>query len=236
MRVKKFLFVSIVALSLAMLASGGLHLASATPGLDQGCYCHNDGIGVWLNGTGFNEYGGVTVQPGGAFVLNATSENIAATGVVPGIQQWLTNITDNAKFTFSPQSVSDSSPQNLKHQTGNITAIYTITAPATAGNYMLGLYAQGTTVNFMVQVGSPSSNTTSTTGSSATSTGGSTTSQSQTSNGTTSQSSTQTSSGSGTTTTKASGPSVLYYSSELAVLVVGFSLFVVSALWRYGKS
>jgi hypothetical protein len=36
-------------------------------------------------------------------------------------------------------------------------------------------------------------------------------------------------------TTTQAGPSVLYYSSELAVIVAGFGVFVLAAMWRYRK-
>ena len=109
--------------------------ASADPSYDQGCYCHNNGIGVWLNGTGFNEYNGFSIAPGGSMMLNVTSANIAATGVVPGMQEWLTNTTHTGKFTFQPQAVQDGSPQDHDSATGNITGIYTVTAPMTPGSY-----------------------------------------------------------------------------------------------------
>jgi len=242
MNAKRFWFVS---LALLIMVSGLMTYSivptvHADPSLDQGCQCHNNGIGVWFNGTGFNEYGGVTIAAGGTFVLNATSANIAATGVVPGVQQWLSNMSDNAKFTFKPQSVTDTSPQNLQHVKGNITAIYTITAPSSGGSYMLDLYAQGTTVGFSVQATGGSSTTTST-GSSSTgssSTGSSTSTTNSTSSSQTSTSSNSGSSTTTTTTTKTTkaGPDVTYYSSELALIVVGFSLVLLVVTWRYRKS
>jgi hypothetical protein len=65
---------------------------------------------------------------------------------------------------------------------------------------------------------------------------GSSTTASETSTTTTSGTET-TSTGSSTTSTPSSpsGPSVLYYSVELAVIVVGFSLLVVLAMWRTGR-
>jgi len=251
--------ISFVWLALLVLVSGLVTFsvvpaAYAEPSFDQGCYCHNNGIGVWFNGTGFNEFAGVTVAGGGKFVLNATSENLAATGVVPGVQQWLSNMSDNAKFTFNPTSVSDTSTQNLKHQKGNITAFYTITAPSTGGNYLLTFYAEGTMVGFAVQVNGPTSSSSSSSSSSSTATSSSasqstsSTSQSASSTSsasvvtspTSSSSSSQSVSTTSTsqTSTKASpaAPSVFYYSSELGVIVLGFSLFVVVAIWRYRKS
>jgi hypothetical protein len=224
------IWIGLLGIASVLAINGFVPTTHADPTLDNGCYCHNNGIGVWFNGTGFNEFGGTFVKAGASFVLNATSKNIAATAVVPGVQQWLSNMTDNAKFTFKPQSVTDTSSLNLKHQKGNITAMYTITAPSSPGIYTVTLYAQGTMVGFSVQV-TGSQTTTSTTGSSSTSqTFTNTTSNSQTSS---SSSSTST-----TTTTKATkaAPDVTYYSSELALIVVGFSFFVVVALWRYRQS
>lgn len=37
-------------------------------------------------------------------------------------------------------------------------------------------------------------------------------------------------------TTTQSGPSVLYYSAELAIIVVGFGAFIAAVMWRYRKS
>jgi len=173
------IWVALLLLTSGLVAFSLVPSVHTDPTLDNGCYCHNNGIGVWFNGTGFNEFGGVFVSPGATFVLNATSKNIAAAGVVPGLQQWMPTMGDNAKFVFEPQSVNDTSPLNLLHQKGNITAMYTVTVPSSPGLYSLQLYAQGTIVGFPVQVTGPTSTTTSsstsTTSSSSTSTTSSTT-------------------------------------------------------------
>ena len=147
----------------AVFGNPGIRPAFAVPSNDQGCYCHNNGIGVWFNGTGFLEFTGINFTVGGTVHVNVTSANIAATGVVPGTQEWMSNDTDTGKFTFSPQMVQDGTPQDLHPATGNITGIYTITAPATAGTYTLTIYVQGTLVTVSAFVGSGGS-TTNTTG------------------------------------------------------------------------
>ncbi len=117
----------------------------AEPGFDQGCYCHNNNIAVFINGTGDGE-GGLfmgPVQTGSSFQLKASTSSQYATGVVPNYQLWMSNQTDNAKFKFNPATVTDNSAQDLNKTAGNITAIYSITAPSAAGIYTLTLYGQG---------------------------------------------------------------------------------------------
>ena len=141
----------------------GSRSVRADPSLDQGCYCHSNGVGIWLNGTGFNEYGGWTANAGQTVILNITSENIAASGTVPGLQEWLNNESDTAKFTFTPQSVSANSSQNLSKVSGEIIGIYSITAPNTKGAYQLALFTMGWTQDIFVQVNAPTTTTTTTT-------------------------------------------------------------------------
>ena len=157
-------------LGVAALVYASVPGARASPANDQGCYCHNNGIGVWLNGTGFMEFGILEFTPGGSMSLNVTSSNIAATGVVPGVQDWMANENDTGKFTIAPQSVQDGSAEDLAPATGNITVIYRISAPTTPGSYLLTLYVQGTWLTVAASVGSPSGTTTT-----STSSGGSTT-------------------------------------------------------------
>lgn len=247
MSLKRYQSVLVSTLLVLMLVEvSGIHQVLAEPGNDQGCYCHNNGIAVWFNGTDSGLFPPVPVNGGASFVLNVTSKNIAATGVVPGIQQWMSNMTDTGKFTFNPKNVSATSSLNLmKKTTGAISAFYKITAPPNGGSYILTIFMQGFNSQITVQVTGPqasssttSSSSTSSSSSSSSSSFTSTSSASSTSSSTTSQnteSSTSTSKTS-TTTASASGPDVLYYSSELAVIAVGFSLFVVAALWRYRKS
>ena len=175
------------------------------PGFDQGCYCHNNGIAIYVNGTGDGN-GGVFFGPitaGSSFHLYITTNNVAATGVVPGLQQWQSNQTDNSKFTFSPTQVTDGSAQDRSPTSGNITALYKITAPTTAGFYTLTLYAQGSEMQSMtIQVtGGSTSTSTTTTSSTTSSTASSTTSSTHTTSTTSSTSTTTTSSTTSTSTT-----------------------------------
>jgi hypothetical protein len=213
---------ALATLLVALMLYNAAPQVNAVPSNDHGCYCHNSGIGVWFNGTGFAEFSTISVAPGGSFVLNATTDNIAATGVVPGVQEWMANMTDTGNFTIKPQMVTDNSPQDLNPGKGNITAMYTITAPQSPGSFTLTFYAEGTTVQVSVDVGSQSATTTSSVNGTATMpTGNSTT--------TTAVIATSTSSSS-------AGPSVTYYSVELAVIVIGFGLLVILAVRRYPRS
>jgi hypothetical protein len=239
LRKERFAFAlfAMLMLSVALLISISFRPASAEPGNDQGCYCHNKGIGVWFNGTDSLLFPPVGVDGGKSFVLNVTSRNIAATEIVPGIQQWMSNVTDNKKFTFNPQTVSANSTQNLSKVKGEIMAIYAITAPPQGGNYILTIFAQGVNLQIGVQVSGPPGTLSTSTSSISNSTTTTTTSSpgSQTSP---SQTSSFSSTTSATTTTKVTRavPDVIYYSSELALIVGGFSLFLVVTFWRYRKS
>jgi hypothetical protein len=220
-----------------MVAFGGVQAVYAEPQFGQGCQCHNNGIALWFNETGFNEFSAITVAPGGTFVLNVTSANYAASGVVPGLQMWMNNMSDTAKFTISPQNVSLKSPLNvspIKNVNSTITAIYKITAPTQPGTYHLAIYAEGTTNQIAVLVAAQATST-STTGS----TGTATASTGATSTASSSQTSTSSAAATTTTTvaktTARAVPDVTYYSSELALIVVGFSLFLVIVMWRYRK-
>ncbi len=116
------------------------------PANDHGCYCHNNGIAVFVNGTGDGGDGVFfgNIMVGSTFHLLVSTNDTRASGVVPQLQLWESNQTDNAKFTFSPTNVTANSAYNLSSQTGNITALYNITAPTTPGEYALTLYSQGT--------------------------------------------------------------------------------------------
>ena len=138
------------------------------PTNDAGCWCHNDGIAVFVNGTGDGGagvfFGQIVI--GSTFHLLISTANHAA-GVVPGLQMWESNQTDNAQFTFNPAEVTATSPQNLSPISGNITALYKITAPTTPGDYVLTLYSQGTRLmGIAIQVVSTTTSITSTTTSS----------------------------------------------------------------------
>src|SRR5208283_3892469 len=117
------------------------------PEYDQGCYCHNSDIAVWINDTG-DGFGGMflrSVSAGSTFHILATTSSSHASGVVPGEQEWMDNssYTGDSAFTFSPQSVTATSPQNINTTSGSITALYTVTAPKTTGAYFLQLYSMG---------------------------------------------------------------------------------------------
>jgi hypothetical protein len=64
----------------------------------------------------------------------------------------MSNESDNSNFVFSPQIVNDNSPQDLNKIAGNITALYTITAPQQGGYYRITLFAQGTFISTWIYV------------------------------------------------------------------------------------
>ena len=122
----------------------------------EGCYCHNNGIGININGTDWGHGSGISsinIEAGGSSHLHVSTNNVNAIGVVP-VQEWMSNQSDNAKFIFSPQIVYDNSPQDLSEKTGTITALYTITAPLTlqSGVYGVTLFAQGTYLSIWAYV------------------------------------------------------------------------------------
>ena len=234
-------------LTATMFTIGWSPTVYAEPQLGQGCQCHNNGIALWFNGTGFNEFSSITVAAGGSFKLNVTSANYAATGTVPGVQQWMTGIGDTGKFTISPQNVTVSSPLNISKIKVNstISAFYKITAPTTGGTYHIAISALGQTQGIGVIVQGGATTTTTSTGSSQTGTTSSTGSQTTTqSSGSTtqSQSSTQTTTSppttsivTTTTTSTKPVPDVTYYGGEFALIVVGFSVFLAVLLMSYRK-
>ena len=180
----------------------------ADPSFDQGCYCHNNGIAVWVNDSGDGN-GGLylgSFTAGSSFHLLVSTNDAQATGVVPGLQLWESNQTDNAKFTISPTEVATTSSANLNKTAGSITALYKITAPSTPGTYTLTLYGQGTLLQpLALQVtGGTTSSTTSTTTTTTTPTTTSTTTTTTSHTTTTTTTPTTTST---TTTTQSSSTS-----------------------------
>lgn len=138
--------------------------ARAFPQNDHGCYCHHSGIGMWVNGTDIGIVNLANVNAGATFHLQIRSVDVAATGVVPGVQVWLSNLTDNSKFQFSPTQITDNSAQDLNSTTGTITAVYAITAPLTNGRYDIEITAQGVVfdISIGVQGGTSATGTTTT--------------------------------------------------------------------------
>ena len=203
------------------------------PDFDQGCYCHNGGIAVFVNGTGDGE-GGVyfsgPFEAGTTFHLLLSTNDANAVGVVPGLQLWESNQTNNAKFTFSPTQVTDNSAQDVNKAAGNITALYKVTIPIStaSGFYILTPYAQGQLLQ-QVEIKVGASSTTSTTSTSTTST--STTSTSTTSTSTTSSSTTSTSTTSTSTTstsTTSTAASVKFTSPSSGAAFIGPQSYTIS--------
>ena len=125
------------------------------PDYDQGCYCHNNNVSVFINGSGDGMFALTfgPFQPGSTFHLRASTNDFHTTGAVPNYQLWMSTAGDNAKFKIDPPGATDNSDVDLNKTAGNITAIYSVTAPAAPGVYNLILYAQGTLVSpFTIEV------------------------------------------------------------------------------------
>jgi len=242
----------VIALAVLLLGvatvTSGVWLAGSfshgEPSFDQGCYCHNNGIAVWVNDSGDGN-GGLFFGPiaaGSTFHLLISTNNAQATGVVPGLQEWESNQTSNAKFTISPTEVTSSSSQNLNKTSGSITALYKITAPSTAGTYTLTLYGQGTLlqpISIQVTGGSTTSTTSTTTSTTSTPTSSTTQSSSTSTTSTTTKSSTSSSmtststSASSTFTTSTSATTttavgITFTSPALGTSLVGQQAYTIS--------
>jgi len=125
--------------------------AHADPSNDQGCWCHNNNVGVVVNGTDWCSSEGygiyvVSVNAGGSFGLQIQTTNDGATGFAD-TQQWVSSLDNNSQFLFNPQS-------NFESSNGVINTLYTITAPAKlkSGWYTITLVALGFDISFLVMV------------------------------------------------------------------------------------
>src|SRR3990170_4567628 len=81
----------------------------------EGCYCHNNGIGMRINGVEIGYGVGVdpiSIKAGGSVQLQASTNIVSSVDAVPK-QEWRQSESDNAKFTFNPQIVYDNSVQDL---------------------------------------------------------------------------------------------------------------------------
>lgn len=137
-----------LALTSAMVWTRGA-FTHGLPDYGAGCYCHNNNISVYINGSGDGMFA-VTFGPfpiGSSFHIKASTSDAHTTGAVPNNQFWMSTQGDNSKFNIQPSGVTDNSASDLNQTAGNITAIYMATAPTTAGSYLLVLYAQGVLVS-----------------------------------------------------------------------------------------
>jgi Ni,Fe-hydrogenase III small subunit len=154
-RFRKAVLVFVI-LAFAAAVAGNIALAVQPPPdhtgySGVGCYCHNSGIGIWVNGTETYAAEDVifVITPSGApFFLSINTQRIqvnSTEGLQPSLT-WDPNIADNAKFKFDPQEVTDNST------VGNIAGNFRITAPSKAGSYYIELSAQGPIVTIFVLV------------------------------------------------------------------------------------
>jgi len=120
----------------------------------QGCYCHNSGIGLYVNGTDVmaTSAGFAYLGNGGSFTFLVRSEQVEPEGVVEAVMAWTPSMSDNAKFAFDPQEVRDNSAQDEDSTAGKIAVLFKITAPNETGSYTIALSTQGTIAVFEVRV------------------------------------------------------------------------------------
>lgn len=116
--------------------------------IGPGCYCHNDGVGIWVNATDWYHVDTyeVTVDPGKSFVLPIVTRDVATSGILPGVIAWLPNMTDNSRFKFDPQEV------RAKPGIAGIDASFTITPPDKPGVYTISGVAEGNIISIFVTV------------------------------------------------------------------------------------
>ena len=125
------------------------------PGYDQGCACHNGGIGIWLNGTGtkFNENPlKVSVESEKHYIILVEAALLDRAGVLPFKMAWMSDRSDNARFSFDPQEVDDNSPQDQDSTDERMRVLFKITAPKEPGSYFNVLVIRGIPVLIEVTV------------------------------------------------------------------------------------
>jgi coenzyme F420-reducing hydrogenase gamma subunit len=163
MRILGKSFAALIILAIAAVMIGNLASAVQPPedhsgGPGSGCYCHNLGVGIWVNGTDTyakEEVFYVNTESGRSFAFQVTSvktQTERTEGLLQPAMDWMSNMSDNAKFTFDPREVKDNSPQDQNPTAGSITALFKITAPNDSGSYIISLFAQGPIITALVTV------------------------------------------------------------------------------------
>jgi Ni,Fe-hydrogenase III small subunit len=146
---------TIVAVVVANIASAYVDQPPDHEG-GPGCYCHNLGVGIWVNGSdtyAAREVIFVEAEPESSFVELISSQRIGETaGLLEPKMAWMPSMADNAKFTFDPQEVTDNAPQDQDPTVGNIAVLFKIAAPKEPGSYDISLSVQGPIVTFLVTV------------------------------------------------------------------------------------
>jgi len=135
----------------------------------DGCYCHNGGVGLYVNktdfmsGLGFAAGGDATSAPivvksGSRFalLLRAEQVQIVQPELIQPTIRWIANATDNANFKFDPQEVKDNSPQDQDPTEGRVLALFQIVAPNKTGSYQISLSTFGLVQSLPVTVRSTS--------------------------------------------------------------------------------
>jgi hypothetical protein len=149
LRFKRTTIVGVILAALVLMPAGWQ--ARAWPEDDQGCYCHNLGVAIYINGS--DVAWPIIAQKGQTFSLDLKTVRMAVVGILPAVLAWEPNITDNSKFAITPANVIDNSADDLDNSTGNIETLFKITAPSVEGSYVIYVTAQGNYVGFIVNVG-----------------------------------------------------------------------------------
>ncbi len=139
----------------ATVLGNSVQITASNPVNDQGCYCHNGGIGIWLNGTNTRlnlVHLKVSVESEKPYTLLVEAELRDPAGILPFKMAWMSDMSDNARFTFDPQEVDDNSPQDQDPTDGRIKVLFKITAPKEPGSYFNALVIRGIPVLIEVTV------------------------------------------------------------------------------------
>jgi Ni,Fe-hydrogenase III small subunit len=151
----------LIILAIAAIMVGNF-ASAVTPPEDHiydllGCYCHNAGVGIWVNGTptyAAEDVIYVNVESGGSFAFFVESGRVTngTEGLLQPVIAWMPNMADNARFKFDPQEVADNSAQDQDPAVGGINALFRIAAPNESGSYVISLSVQGPIVSALIKV------------------------------------------------------------------------------------
>jgi Ni,Fe-hydrogenase III small subunit len=151
---------ALIVVAIAAVVVGNL-TSAVTPPPDHeggpGCYCHNLGLGIWVNDSetyAAEDVVYVHAESGRSFALHIQVVRMQppTEGLLQPEMAWMPNMTDNGRFTFDPQKVPDNSPQDEDPNVGSISALFRITPPNESGSYIISLSAQGPIISALVTV------------------------------------------------------------------------------------
>lgn len=158
-KAKTFLVIVVLIAMVAAMAIGdsALPAVGQVPGHvgGEGCYCHNDGVAIYVNSTDMSNRMRLRAVEGGksfSLLINTTQRYDVSEGLLRAALAWMPDMGDNPKFRFDPQEVKDNSPLDISPSTGTIVVLFKITAPEEPGWYTIQFSAQGFIVSFEFQV------------------------------------------------------------------------------------